>query len=252
MSADPVILANGLTRRYGAKTAVDGLNLSICPGEIFGLLGPNGAGKTTTILMLMGLSAPSAGNCAVFGLSPWEKPLEIKRRVGYLPENVGFYADMTARQNLRYVAELNRLESIESRAAENLELVGLAEAADLKVSAFSRGMRQRLGLAEVLIKSPEILFLDEPTLGLDPEGIDQMLTLIADLAAARKMTVVLSSHLLHLVERVAHRVAILRKGRLMACGAIADLAAEAGLEPNLPAVYRHYFNLPPGQESGAR
>ena len=246
MAAEPIIQACGLTRRYGRKTAVDGLNLAVYPGEIFGLLGPNGAGKTTTILMLMGLSEPSAGTCSVLGLSPRDKPLEIKRRVGYLPENVGFYPDMTARQNLRYVAELNRLESAEALVAENLELVGLAEAADLKVSAFSRGMRQRLGLAEVLIKSPEIFFLDEPTLGLDPDGIDRMLDLIADLSAARKLTVVLSSHLLHLVERVAHRVAILKKGRLMASGRIADLAAEAGLEPNLPAVYRHYFNAPEG------
>ena len=246
MAGEPVIQACGLTRRYGAVTAVDGLNLSIYPGEIFGLLGPNGAGKTTTILMLMGLSSPSAGTCSVFGVSPQDNPLEIKRRVGYLPENAGFYTDMTARQNLRYVAELNRLESAEGLVGQNLELVGLAEAADLKVAAFSRGMKQRLGLAEVLIKSPEILFLDEPTLGLDPDGIDHILDLIAELSAERKLTVVLSSHLLHLVERVAHRVAILKEGRLMAAGAIADLAAQAGLQPDLPAVYRHYFNAPEG------
>lgn len=240
----PVIETKDLTRRYGPVTAVDGLTISVGRGEIFGLLGPNGAGKTTTILMLMGLSERSSGQARVLGFDPAENPLEIKRRVGYLPENVGFYPDLSARQNLRFVAELNGLAGTELEGALNraLEAVGLTDAADRRAAVFSRGMRQRLGLAELLVKSPQIVFLDEPTLGLDPDGIDQMLGLIAELAEKQGLTVLLSSHLLHLVERVAHRVAILKKGRLMAAGPVAELAEAAGVENNLPAVYRRYFH----------
>ena len=242
-----VIETRGLTKRYGQKTAVNNLNLCIGAGEIFGLLGPNGAGKTTTILMLMGLTVPDAGEALVLGLSPFKNPLEIKRRLGYLPENVGFYGEMTARQNLNFVSELNGLtgQARNKAVGEALNLVELASDADRPVSGFSRGMRQRLGLAEVLMKEPEILFLDEPTLGLDPEGIEKILSLIADLSADKGLTVVLSSHLLHLVEDLAHRVAILKAGHLMAAGTVGGLAGAAGLAPNLPAVYRHYFNLEP-------
>lgn len=245
MSQEAVVETKGLSKRYGRLTAVDGLDLCVRPGEVFGLLGPNGAGKTTTILMLLGLTEPSAGTALVFGLSPSAQPLEIKRRAGYLPENAGFYGDLSARRNLAFVAELNGLTGPNATDAveESLDAVGLAQAADRRVGTFSRGMRQRLGLAELLVKSPEILFLDEPTLGLDPEGIDQILDLVAGLPAERGLTVLLSSHLLHLVERVAHRVAILKGGRLMAQGSVAELAAAAGLEPDLPLVYRHYFHL---------
>jgi ABC-2 type transport system ATP-binding protein len=241
----PVIEARGLSKSYGRLTAVDQLDLSIRPGEIFGLLGPNGAGKTSTILMLLGLSRPAAGSVSVFGFDPWENPLAVKRRVGYLPENVGFYSDLSARQNLRFVYELNRLapEARERAVEEALAAVGLGEAADRRAGAFSRGMRQRLGLAELLIKKPDIFILDEPTLGLDPEGIDWMLELLADLSARAGLTVLLSSHLLDLVERVVHRVAILKGGRLMAQGPVAELAAAASLESGLRAVYRHYFRL---------
>lgn len=245
MNPAAVIETRGLSKRYGRLKAVDNLNLRVRPGEVFGLLGPNGAGKTTTILMLLGLTEPSAGTARVFGLSPSDQPLEIKRRVAYLPENVGFYGDLSARRNLVFVAELNGLAGPEAAGAveESLAAVNLAGAADRRVGTFSRGMRQRLGLAELLVKSPEIMFLDEPTLGLDPEGIDQILDLLAGLSAERGLTVLLSSHLLHLVERVAHRVAILKSGRLMAQGSVADLAGSAGLEPDLPLVYRHYFHL---------
>jgi ABC-2 type transport system ATP-binding protein len=154
---------------------------------------------------------------------------------------MGFYGDMTAWENLAYVAELNRLERPEGLLADNLKLVGLYEVRDRLVSAFSRGMRQRLGLAEVLIKKPKLIFLDEPTLGLDPDGIATMLGLIERLPKEMGLSVVLSSHLLHLVGRVAHRVAILKKGRLLAMGAVEELAGEAGLAPDLEEVYRHYF-----------
>lgn len=243
----PVIETRGLTKRYGSKTAVENLNLNIEAGEIFGLLGPNGAGKTTTILMLMGLSVPDEGDARVLGFSPLANPLEIKRRVGYLPENVGFYGDMTARQNLNFVAELNGLKDKARNAAVSraLAAVELEGEADRPIAGFSRGMRQRLGLAEVLMKEPEILFLDEPTLGLDPAGIEKILALIASLSAEKGLAVVLSSHLLHLVEGLAHRVGILKAGRLTAVGTVGELALSAGLAPNLSEVYRRYFSLEP-------
>lgn len=231
-------------------TAVDGLDLEISRGEICALLGPNGAGKTTTILMLLGLTAISSGKAEVLGLNPMEKPLEIKRGVGYLPENVGFYGDLSAEENLSFVARLNGLAGREVGEAvrENLTLVGLDEVAGRKVAAFSRGMRQRLGLAEVLIKNPQIMILDEPTLGLDPEGIEEMLGLIDSLASRRGLTVLISSHLLHLVEQVAHRVVILKKGRLKAAETVGELAKGASLTGGLAEVYRHYFHH--GEEGG--
>ncbi|MDR2141568.1 MAG: ABC transporter ATP-binding protein [Deltaproteobacteria bacterium] len=240
-NTENVVETNNLTKRYGRETVVSGLNLLVRAREIFGFLGPNGAGKTTTLLMLLGLSEPSSGEARVLGLDPVKEPLKVKSQVGYLPENMGFYGDLTAQENLEYVAELNRLTHVQEIMAETLKLVGLWEARDRLVGTYSRGMRQRLGLAEVLIKKPKLIFLDEPTLGLDPEGIATMLDLIERLPREKGLTIILSSHLLHLVARVAHRVAILNRGHLLALGSIEELAQEAGLEPNLEEVYRRYF-----------
>jgi ABC-2 type transport system ATP-binding protein len=238
----PVIVIEGLTKRYGRETVVDSLDLTVGEGEIFGFLGPNGAGKTTTLLMLLGLCPPSSGRVSVLGFDPVQDPLKVKSKVGYLAENMGFYGDMTARENMAYVAELNRMSGYGEKIEETLELVGLGSDADRAVSEYSRGMRQRLGFAEVLLKEPRIAFLDEPTLGLDPDGIATMLDMITRLPKERGLTVILSSHLLHLVERVATRVGILRKGRLLAQGSVRDLAEGTGLEPSLEAVYSHYFH----------
>ncbi|MDR2349973.1 MAG: ABC transporter ATP-binding protein [Deltaproteobacteria bacterium] len=237
----PVIETESLTKRYGKEPVVDRLTLSITAGEIFGFLGPNGAGKTTTLLMLLGLSLPSSGTVSVLGRDPVKEPLEVKSHVGYLAENMGFYFDLSARDNLRYVAELNRLDGVDGRIDDCLKLLGLFGDGDKPVSAFSRGMRQRLGLAEVLLKDPLILFLDEPTLGLDPGGINTMLNFIVRLPSERGLTVILCSHLLHLVSRVAHRVGILRKGRLLAQGSVKSLAEKTGLPDDLEAIYGHYF-----------
>jgi ABC-2 type transport system ATP-binding protein len=239
---DYVVETFNLTKKYGHETVVADLNLKVRTGEIFGFLGPNGAGKTTTLLMLLGLSEPTSGAAQVLGLDPVKDPLKVKAKVGYLPENTGFYGDLTALENLAFVADLNRLDQPKALLEETLKLVGLSEVKDRLVSAFSRGMRQRLGLAEVLIKKPQLIFLDEPTLGLDPDGIATMLELIERLPLELGLSVVLSSHLLHLVGRVAHRVAILKKGRLLAVGSVLDLAKEAGVEPNLEEVYRRYFH----------
>jgi ABC-2 type transport system ATP-binding protein len=236
-----------LTKRYGRQTAVDRLSLSIKDGEIFGFLGPNGAGKTTTLLMLLGLTRPSGGSATVCGLSPFRMAREVKRHVGYLPENVGFYGDMDAVQSLEYVAALNGIGSREAREKidDLLELVGLKGNARKKTGAFSRGMKQRLGIAEVLMKDPTVLFLDEPTLGLDPEGAIQMVGLIQSLNQTRNITVLLSSHNLSQVQQISHRVGIMISGSLIAEGSIDALAKESfGLgerEYSLEEVYLKYF-----------
>ncbi|MBI4320369.1 MAG: ABC transporter ATP-binding protein [Chloroflexi bacterium] len=217
-----------LTKRYGDFTAVDKLNLRIKEGEIFGLLGPNGAGKTTTILMLLGLTEPASGVARVCGHDSTRDPLQVKRLVGYLPDNVGFYEELSAVENLRYTADLNGLPAREAdeRIEYLLGRVGLSDVATKKVGKFSRGMRQRLGIADVLIKNPKLVFLDEPTLGIDPDGVRQMLDLIVHMAHEDKITVLLSSHLLHQVQQICNRVGIFVKGRMVAEGPIDTLGAQ--------------------------
>jgi ABC-2 type transport system ATP-binding protein len=224
----PVISTRGLTKRYGTTTAVDHLDLEVRPGEVFGLLGPNGAGKTTTILMLLGLSEPTDGEARVVGLDPTRHPLEVKRRVGYLPDNVGFYGGLTGRQNLRYTARLNGFDrrTADDRIAELLETVGLTDAADDPVETYSRGMRQRLGVADALVKDPAVLILDEPTIAIDPAGVAQMLDLIRSLARDRGVALLLSSHLLHQVQSVCDRVGIFVSGRMVASGKTDELASQ--------------------------
>ena len=247
MSEEIVIETQGLTKVYGQQVAVNHLNLIIQQGEIFGFLGPNGAGKTTSLLMLLGLSEPTSGKARVCGFDPTREPLKVKRVVGYLPENVGFYDDLTAAQNLKYVARLNSIPDEEStpKIEELLKQVNLQGEMRKKVGNFSRGMRQRLGIAEVLIKAPRVVFLDEPTLGLDPDGANQMLELIQSLSRDQKITVFFSSHLLDQVQRISHRVGIMIKGQLVAAGRIQDLAKEklgVGKEQyTLEEIYMKYF-----------
>jgi ABC-2 type transport system ATP-binding protein len=226
---------------------VDNLNFEVTEGEIFGFLGPNGAGKTTTLLMLLGLSRPSGGSSKVCGLDPLRKAKEVKRLVGYLPENIGFYGDLDAVQNLEYVADLNDMgrDKTSKKIEELLELVGLKQDAHKKVAAFSRGMKQRLGFAEVLIKDPEVLFLDEPTLGLDPDGAIRIIDLIGSLNRERKITVLISSHNLYQVQKISHRVGIMINGKMVAEGSVESLAEEKfGVnekEYSLEEVYMKYF-----------
>jgi len=247
METQTVIQTTGLTKRYDHQTAVDRLNFQVMEGEIFGFLGPNGAGKTTTLLMLLGLSRPSEGGATVCGLDPERKAMEVKRIVGYLPENVGFYGDMDCVQSLRYIADLTRIpmSEAEDRIHEVLKLVGLTENGGKKVSAFSRGMKQRLGIAEVLLKDPKVMFLDEPTLGLDPDGAVRLIELIQSLNQERKITVLLSSHHLQQVQKISHRVGIMIKGRMVAEGSIDALAREkfgVGEEKfTLEEIYMKYF-----------
>lgn len=222
----PIIEIVGLTKYYGSLKAVDNLHLSIRKGEIFGLLGPNGAGKSTTILMLLGLTEPSAGEARICGINASRNPIPVKRKVGYMPDNVGFYNDLTALENLTYVGRLNGIASVEERAREMLVEVGLEAAMHKKAGTFSRGMKQRLGLADVLIKQPEVIILDEPTLGIDPTGVRDFLLLIQQLSQQRGLTILLSSHHLHQVQQVCNRVGIFVGGQLLAEGNVEKLAGE--------------------------
>ena len=223
-----VVETKDLTKRYDGTTVVDRLNLHVAENEVFGLLGPNGAGKTTTILMLLGLTEPASGAARVFGFDSTKEPLKVKRLAGYLPERLGFYENLTARENLKFIARLNNIGEVESQrlVGEVLEAVGMADMADTAVSKFSRGMKQRLGIADVLVKKPRVAFLDEPTAGLDPEGINQILDLIAKLPK-KGTTVVLSSHRLYEVQRVCHSIGILSKGKLVVEGSLAALGRKA-------------------------
>lgn len=234
MNEDAIIRIQELTKCYGEKTAVSSLSLEIRRGEIFGLLGPNGAGKTTTTLMLLGLTEPTGGQAWIDGKNCIREPIAVKRITGYLPDNVGFYADMTGRENLRFTGRLNGLSEkvIEERTERLLEKVGMTYAADQKAGTYSRGMRQRLGIADVLMKEPKVVILDEPTLGIDPEGMRELISLIRRLAEEDGRTILISSHQLHQVQQICDRVGLFVDGRLIACGRIEELARQLQQEGN--------------------
>ena len=225
----PVVETVDLTKAYNGTTVVDKLNLRIEEGELFGFLGPNGAGKTTTILMLLGLTEPTSGVARICGYNSTREPLKVKSISGYVPERVGFYEDVTAHYNLAYTARLNGLSEglVMQRVSEALDIVGLSEVARHKVQTFSRGMKQRLAIADILVKTPKLAFLDEPTTGIDPEGVKEMLDLIAKIAKERKMTVILSSHQLHQVQQICKRVGIMSKGKMVVEGPMDQLGREA-------------------------
>lgn len=238
--AQPVIELAGLTKQYGSFTAVDHLDLTITKGEIFGLLGPNGAGKSTTILMMLGLTDPTSGSVTVCGINSTTHPVDVKRLVGYLPEDVGFYEDMTGPENLVYTAQLNGIPREEARekAIALMERVGLAEETAKKTGKYSKGMRQRLGLADVLIKNPEVIILDEPTSGIDPAGVKEFIDLIHRLSREEGLTVLFSSHHLNQVQQVCDKVGLFGKGRLLAEITLSEIhKTEHGLDD----IYSQYF-----------
>ena len=219
-----MIRTENLTKVYNGKPAVDGLNLEVGEGEIFGFLGPNGAGKSTTILMLTGMIEPTAGRCFVDGIEVANDPLAVKRIIGYLPEDVGFYGNLTGEQNLDYFARFYDMNAADrkERIAEILRLVHL-DGVTQKAGEYSRGMKQRLGLAQALINDPKVLFLDEPTANLDPEGVREYRDLVTRLAGEGK-TVFVSSHILSEVRAVCRTVGLLAAGRLVAQGTIDEVA----------------------------
>jgi ABC-2 type transport system ATP-binding protein len=225
--SDNVIEVQGLTKRYDGVAVVKAISFSVARGEIFGLLGPNGAGKTTTILMLLGLSDISEGQARVLGYDPEREPLAVKRRVGYLPDQVGFYDNLSASDNLRYTARLMGLErdEREEKISASLDHVGLSDVVDRPVQTFSRGMRQRLGLAEILMKEAQIAILDEPTSGLDPQATAELLQIIRNLKT-RSVSVLLSSHLLDRVQSICDRVALFNKGEIALLGTVGELGQQ--------------------------
>jgi len=221
---EPILRTDGLVKIYGGRSVVNGVDIHVRKGEIVGLLGPNGAGKTTTILMILGLTEPTGGTISTVGFDPLHQPLDVKRRVGYLPDSVGFYDNMTGRDNLRYTARLGGIPriAVDSRITTALQRVDLVAAAERPVATYSRGMRQRLGIAEIIMRRVDVAILDEPTNGLDPQSTQEFLELIRSLKA-EGMTVILSSHLLDLVQSICDRVALFSNGKIGVMGKVTDL-----------------------------
>ena len=220
----------GVSQRYGSMTVLHDLNLNLGEGEVLGLFGHNGAGKTTSMKLILGLLAPSEGQVKVLGRAPNDP--QVRRQLGYLPENVTFYPQLSGRETLRHFARLKGAAL--SQVGELLEQVGLAHAADRRVKTYSKGMRQRLGLAQALLGEPKLLLLDEPTVGLDPIAT-QDLYLLIDRLRQRGTSIILCSHVLPGVEAHINRAAILAKGRLQAVGSLSQLRAEAGLPVRIRA-----------------
>lgn len=217
-----------LSKFFGKENqirAVDNLNLQVRKGEVFGFVGPNGAGKTTTMKMLIGLLEPSEGSGKVAGFDIVREIINIREQTGVLPEPAGFYDNLTARQNLRFYAKLYNIEPEvrEKRIVSLLETVDLTRAIDQKIGGFSTGMRKRFGLAQALINEPLVLFLDEPTSGIDPLGAQMMRDLIKDLNRSKEVTVFLSSHSMEEVQEICDRIAIIARGKLLAVGSVEDL-----------------------------
>ncbi len=209
-----MIRVEGLTKDYGARRAISDLNFEANQGEIVGFLGPNGAGKTTTMRILTGYMPPTDGTATVAGYDVVAESLEVRKRVGYLPETVPLYSDMTAFEYLKFMADLRQIPDSEDRVDEALEMVGLESRAESYISSLSKGMRQRVGLAQALLHHPEVLILDEPTIGLDPGQVVEVRHIIREMGKQR--TVLLSTHILSEAQNVCDRVLIINKGKIIA------------------------------------
>ncbi|MBI1350074.1 MAG: ATP-binding cassette domain-containing protein [Actinomycetales bacterium] len=213
--ADIAIRTRGLTKTYGDIEAVIDLDLEVSQGQVFGLLGHNGAGKTTTVTMLTTLLEPTSGAIEVAGADALRSPDEVRRALGYLPENVQFYDNLTAMENLRFFAHLSGVQRPDDRIREVLAYLDFTGFEDRRLGAFSKGMRQRIGIAQAILHSPAVLFLDEPTSGLDPEGVHQLREVIVGLNRDLGMTIFMNTHLLSEVTKTCTSIGILRQGRLV-------------------------------------
>jgi ABC-2 type transport system ATP-binding protein len=224
------IQTQNLTKKFGNFTAVDNLNLDIQTGEIYGLLGHNGAGKTTTINMLIGVQTPTSGTITILGHDTAKHPIEARRQIGLLPDTSGNYGHLSARHNLGFFAELAGIKKQEAgeKIDELIELVGLSDWIDEKTENYSRGMKRRLGIAQSLIRNPQVLIYDEPTLGIDPEGTIMIRELIRKLAKEQGKTILMTTHLLPEVSRLCDRVAIMSHGKLVTEGTLDELRSMAG------------------------
>ncbi len=219
-----MIEVENLVKKYGEVTAVKGITFTANPGEVTGFLGPNGAGKTTTMRMLVGFTPPTAGKAVVAGYDVFENGIEVRRRVGYLPENVPLYRDMSARGYLMYIGEIRGIKNRRARADEVLERVGLIDRARSRIRTLSKGMKQRVGLAAALLHNPPVLILDEPTIGLDPLQVLELRGLVAELG--RDHTVLFSTHILSEAEAVCNKVVIINQGQILAQGSPQELRSE--------------------------
>ena len=226
MESNVVLETEHLTKRYGRRVAVERLSLRVERGDLYGFLGQNGAGKSTTIRMLLGLIKPTSGTFQLLGCAAGRKSLRARARIGAIIDAPAFYEQMSGRRNLSLLASLSGGAS-RARIAEVLELVGLCERADDPVRAYSQGMRQRLGIAQALLPAPELIILDEPTNGLDPQGMQDVRALLRRLRDEQGLTVLLSSHLLAEVERLCDRVGIIHEGRLLYQGGVSQLLAHS-------------------------
>ena len=225
-----IIEVKNLSKQFKELKAVDDLNINVFTGDVFGFLGPNGAGKSTTIRMLLTLISPTKGEIKIFGKSLKESRIEILRKIGAIVEKPDFYGFLSAYKNLEILGKLSRIESPKKRIMEVLELVGLDKRYKSKVKTFSHGMKQRLGIAQALLHDPELIILDEPTTGLDPQGMKEIRDLIIHLSKDQKKTVFLSSHILYEVEMVADRMIIINKGSTQVEGDVQGLLNKNNLK----------------------
>jgi ABC-2 type transport system ATP-binding protein len=239
-----MIRTENLTKVYNGNKAVDSLDLEIAEGDIFGFLGPNGAGKSTTILMLVGLIEPSEGKCIINDIEVARNPIKVKELIGYLPENVGFYGNMTAEQNLDYFARFYPMDADErkKRIEELLELVQL-DSVSQKVGGYSRGMTQRLGFAQALLNNPGVIFLDEPTTNLDPEGVLQLRQTLKKLSDEGK-TIFFSSHILAEVAQVCNTIGIISNGTLIERGTLEEVKTKLDVRKTVKIIVEATEDMP--------
>ena len=235
--AEPIVEINGLGHSYGANAVLHGIDLSIHPGEIFGFLGHNGAGKTTTLHILTTLIAPTTGTARVCGYDVVKERLQVQRSIGYLPENVRLYDGLTAAENLRFFAKLSGVDDPSTAVKATLDFLGCGELADRRVGTFSKGMRQRIGIAQAILHGPRVLFLDEPTSGLDPMGVRQLRETILRLNAELGMTIFMNTHLLSEVSRVCTTIGVLGEGVLIYNDSLAKTLERFPDEASLEGIY---------------
>lgn len=238
MTHEPAIECLKLTKKYESFLAVDNLDLVVEKGQIHGFLGPNGAGKTTTIRMITGLIHPTSGTVRICGVDIQKYFYEAVKKIGVMLESPGFYPYLSAFQNLKILAEYSELTDFSKRIDEVLKIVGLSERTKDKVSTYSRGMLQRLGIAQALLSDPEILILDEPTNGLDPAGIFEIRALITQLSIYENKTIFLSSHLLREVESICNKVVIINNGKIIGGGHMEEL-----IKTNPDGLEEYFFRL---------
>lgn len=231
------VVAKGLSKSYKDFVALDDLNLEISKGEIFGLLGHNGAGKTTTVNLLTTLLKPTSGSVTIGGFDAALNPNEVRKKIGYLPENVQLYNNMTTMENLRFFGRLSGLKKPDRRIREVLEYLEFSNRENSRVGSFSKGMRQRVGIAQAILHEPQVLFLDEPTSGLDPEGVKQLREVILSLNSDLGMTIFMNTHLLSEVTKTCTSIGILRNGKLAYQNSVSSTIAAFPDQESLEDIY---------------